>query len=211
MSKILLIDDSKTIQKVAGLILKGSPYSLISAENRQKGEELALKEKPDMALVDLTIGEANGLDLIKFFKNTPSLKTMKIALLFSHLKKEEEEEIKALGIDGKLSKPFNSKEFLSLLLDVLEKKKSLPEPSLVIDMPKDEFKSLFDEEELEKSLEFLEKPIAEVLKPASIPEVPATLQAAPRETIEKVCREIIPPIAEKIIREEIQKLLKEQD
>ncbi|MBI3018553.1 MAG: hypothetical protein HYY61_01475 [Deltaproteobacteria bacterium] len=142
MLKVLLIDDSKTIQKVARLILQGTDFFLSQA-----------------------------------------------------------------GADGKLAKPFNSEEFLALLRELRVSKNAL-EPQLVVPMPPDPFKSLFDEEELDKHLEFLEKPVR------SIPHYSddgKRVDSLPRETVEKVCREIIPPLAEKIIREEIQKLLKDKD
>lgn len=192
MPKVLLIDDSKAIQKVANLILEKSPYTLISAETSQNGEALALKERPDIILVDLTIGKEDGLHLIESFKANPLLKNTKIILLHTHLKKVHEEFLNKVRIDGKLAKPFDPKEFLNVLND-LPASSSAP---LVVDMPKDEFQSLFDEEDLEKSLEFIQ-------------DVPSN--ETPQRTVEKVCREVIPPLAEKIIREEIQKLLAEKE
>lgn len=207
MPKVLLIDDSKTIQKVARLILQGTDFSLLTAESRQKGEELALKEKPQIALIDLTLGEADGLALIKSFKAHPGLSGIKVALLYSHYKKIKDELLFQAGADGKLAKPFNSEEFLALLRELRTSKSTL-EPEPVVPMPPDPFKSLFDEEELDKHLEFLEKPVS------AIPQYSddgKRLDSLPRETVEKVCREIIPPLAEKIIREELQKLLKDKD
>lgn len=207
MPKVLLIDDSKTIQKVARLILQGTDFSLVTADTRQKGEELALKEKPHIALIDLAIGEEDGLSLIKIFKTRPELQGIKVALLFSHYKKIKNDVLSQVGADGKLAKPFNSEEFLALLKELRSlQHKENPQP--VIPMPPDPFKSLFDEEELDKHLEFLEKPVS------AIPQYSddgKRLDSIPRETIEKVCREIIPPLAEKIIREELQKLLKDND
>src|SRR3990167_3457393 len=204
MPKVLLIDDSKTIQKVARLILQGTDFSLLTADTRQKGEELALKEKPHIALIDLTLGESDGLGLIKSFKARPETAGIKVALLYSHYKKIKDDVLLQAGADGKLAKPFNSEEFLALLRE-LRTSKNVGDPQLVVPMPPDPFKSLFDEEELDKHLDFLEKPLS------AIPQYSddgKRLDSLPREAVEKVCREIIPPLAEKIIREEIQKLLK---
>ncbi len=209
MPKVLLIDDSKTIQKVARLILQGTDFSLLTADTCQKGEELALKERPPIALIDLTIGETDGLGVIKSFKARPELSGIKIALLYSHYKKIKEDLLLQAGADGKLAKPFNANEFLALLKE-LRASKNLADPQPVVPMPPDPFKSLFDEEEeLDKHLEFfLEKPLPAI---PQYSDAGKRLDSLPREAIEKVCREIIPPLAEKIIREEIQKLLKDKD
>ena len=208
MPKVLLIDDSKTIQKVARLILQGTDFSLLTADTCQKGEEIALKERPQIALIDLTIGETDGLGVIKNFKARPELSGIKIALLYSHYKKIKEDLLLQAGADGKLAKPFNADEFLALLRELRTSKNS-DDPKPVVPMPPDPFKSLFDEEELDKHLEFLEKPVSAIPHYSDIDG--KRLDSLPRETVEKVCREIIPPLAEKIIREELQKLLKEKE
>jgi len=216
--------------------------------------KVARAEKPDIALVDLTIGPLDGLKLIEKFSHEPSFKGMKTALLYGHFKKINDELLSQVGADGKLAKPFDSQEFLEVLEALTNKETKIvvtepvpvepkpaaparieasPMPNLntdqVVEMPKDEFKSLFDDEELEACLNFLEKPLTpsiikkelkkepekEILAPQ--PMISATddsaevkpVDQASRAMIEKVCWEVIPPLAERIIREEIQKLLKE--
>lgn len=220
MPKVLLIDDSKTIQKVASLILKGSAYTLLPAEDGKRGEELAILERPDIALVDSTIGTVDGLELIQSFRKNHKLREMKIGFLYGGFKKISDEVSEKCGIDGKLSKPFDAPEFLRFLEDLEKVRRDFQVPFLPpgVDIITDEFKSLFDEEELEKSLNFLEQPLLGTTAPKALPTPPsfddqAPLQKAqiPESTIEKICREMIPPLAEKIIREELQKLLNEKN
>ena len=90
MPKILLIDDSKTIHKVAGLILKGTPYHLITADEAEKGFQLACQERPEVILVDYTISGTNGLDLMKRLSVFPDLRRSRIALLHGHFQKVDE-------------------------------------------------------------------------------------------------------------------------
>ena len=87
MATVLLIDDSKTIHKVAGLILKGTSYHLLTADEAEKGFQLALQEKPDIILIDYTIGGANGLDLMKRLSNLSDLSESRCALLYGHFQK----------------------------------------------------------------------------------------------------------------------------
>ena len=228
MSKVLLIDDSKTIQKVAALILKGSKYKLLTADDSQQGERVALEQRPEVSLVDLTISPINGLELIRKLKNHPDLKEMKLALLYSHFKNVPDEDLKKVGAHGKLAKPFDSGAFLNLLkeLEAFSQLKTTISAPHKVPPPPEKFENLFTEEELDKSLDFLEKPLSESLKESITEEAlqledivvtPAIAaderlsQSIPRDAIEKVCREVIPGIAEKIIREEIQRLIKDSD
>lgn len=210
MPKVLLVDDSKTIQKVVSLILKGSTYSLFSAENKEEGEKLALQEKPDIILID-------SLDLVEAFKKNPQLSDIKLGLLYGNFKKISSELIKELHIDGALAKPFDAREFLKFLEDLIKVTSPVTTNARVLEnvpIVTDEFKSLFNEEELENCLDFLEQPT----KPA-IPPVPLFDDSQPitssvpitSETIERICKEIIPPLAEQIIREELQKLLNDKN
>lgn len=212
MPKVLLIDDSKTIQKVAALILKGSAYRLVVAEDSENGKQLALREKPDIALVDFTLGPKNGLDLIHEFSDEPALQGMRSALLYSHFKQLNSSDLEKVGAKGKLAKPFDAKEFLNLLnqlsqpfiqpSDIKEKDK-IPEIIPAAPADEDPLKNLFTEEELDKYLNFLEKPLGQMVSTNDPHE------QVSKDTVEKICREVIPPLAEKIIREEIQKLIKE--
>ncbi len=230
MPKVLLIDDSKTIQKVAALILKGSAYRLVVAHDGETGKQLALREKPDIALVDFTLGPKNGLDLIREFSIEPALQGMRSALLYSHFKHLNSSDLEKSGAKGKLAKPFDAKEFLNLL-NQLNQPFIQPsrQPSKQDEIPEmmeaeDPLKNLFTEGELDKCLNFLEKPLAlvttdedpiastkiapQIVSPQSVSTDDPREQVS-KDTVEKICREVIPPLAEKIIREEIQKLIKE--
>jgi CheY-like chemotaxis protein len=248
MPKVLLIDDSKTIQKVAALILKGSAYRLVVAEDSEAGKQLALREKPDIALVDFTLGPQNGLDLIREFSIEPALQGMRSALLYSHFKNLNSSDLEKSGAKGKLAKPFDAKEFLNLLNQISQPfiqpssqpsrpDPSMPEPSRGDEISEmttteDPLKNLFTEEEVDKCFNFLEKPLAftTAAKDPVVSTKIATLrhpeersdegsrrivstddphEQVSKDTVEKICREVIPPLAEKIIREEIQKLIKE--
>ena len=226
MPKVLLIDDSKTIQKVASLILKSGPYQLLTASTSDEGEKVAMREKPDVALVDMTLAPLNGLDLIERFSNHAELKHMRTALMYGHYKVVDEKLLQKAGAGGKLAKPFDSQEFLKVLEDLINGRTvnqpihDMEKQDQVVPMPADEFKRIFDEEEIEASLNFLEKPLALSAmiqaKDASVTVKPVsaetkTTEQISRELIEKVCWEVIPPLAEKIIREEIQKLLKDSN
>lgn len=220
MPTVLLIDDSKTIQKVAALILRGSAYRLLTAEDSESGKQLALKEKPDVALVDFTLGPKNGLDLIGELSEEPNLLGMKSALLYSHSSSVSSADLEKVKAAGKLAKPFDADEFLDLLKNLNEKPPAFQQekkdeilgiPSSALPVipraTRDPLENLFTEEDLEKCLNFSEKPLT---APLATVEVADKVLAEKSELIvEKVCREVIPPLAEKIIREEIQKLIKE--
>src|SRR3989338_5227637 len=169
MPKVLLVDDSKTIHKVAGLILKGSPYTLLSAQTPEEAQILAAQMKPEIALVDLTIGPTGGVNLIQAFKQTKALSQMKTALLYIHFKELQSDVLLQAGADDKLEKPFDAKSFLALLDKLVSQAPrtievpKIPElPRNLVEEPQDEFKSLFDEEEVDEALAFLEKPLSDV-------------------------------------------------
>lgn len=250
MPKVLLIDDSKTIQKVAALILRGSAWRLLTAEDGESGKQIALRERPDIALVDFTLAPKNGLELIGEFLSEPNLQGMKLALLYSQLKSVSPVELEKVGVVGKLAKPFDADEFWGLLknLNASEIKKETQKKSEeksekeiekedevlgIISSPQredDPLKNLFTEEDLDKYLNFSEKPLAALIPKTSDPKISdkdevvegifcqdakasedanKVLAKKTELAVEKVCRDVIPPLAEKIIREEIQKLIKE--
>lgn len=236
MPKVLLADDSITIHKVASLILKGTPYKLFTAESSAEAELVALREKPDIALIDLTLGASSGLQVIEKFSKHPELKQIQMALLYGHFQPIDEATVQEVGARAKLSKPFEAKDFLHLLETLINQRSKIPtvpeglwdEKEITSSTTEDPFHMLFEEEEVDQCLNYLEKPLSQIKQNVtpvpSVKSVNAVLRASDssplsslavhypsNDMVEKICREIIPPLAERIIREEIQKLLKDNE
>src|SRR4030067_980235 len=113
---VLVIDDDKSILRTFTRILQRAGYSTETAENGKEALDKIQTRNYDAALVDVVLGDSNGLDLLpKIEENSP--KTIKIVVTGSDSTEKREEACRN-GADAYLSKPVNP----VVLLDVFAEK-----------------------------------------------------------------------------------------
>jgi len=70
MHKILVVDDEKSIQMLYADELTKEGYDVISSGDGSRLLELIEEESPDLIVLDIRLGEFNGLDLLQDIRNT---------------------------------------------------------------------------------------------------------------------------------------------
>ena len=79
--KLLLADDSVTIQKVVQITFSSDDYDLTVVDNGDIAYEKARSQRPDLILADVFMPGKNGYELCAAVKNEPSLATVPVLLL----------------------------------------------------------------------------------------------------------------------------------
>jgi len=116
--KIIVADDSPTIQKVVDITLTNSSYNLIEAISLDKLTELISTEKPHLVLLDFSLDrDVNGYQISKAIKDESPL--TKIIMMFGTFDEFSLENLKTFGVEGHVVKPFESKSLTSLCDKVL--------------------------------------------------------------------------------------------
>jgi DNA-binding response OmpR family regulator len=67
--KLLAVDDSKTMRKVLGITFATEEFEAMLAESPQQAMSQLDQFRPDMVLLDVTLGETNGYDLCRQVKS----------------------------------------------------------------------------------------------------------------------------------------------
>lgn len=81
IKKILLVDDDIDIINPIKLVLEGRGYEVITANNKADGFELALNEKPDLAILDVMMNTHHeGFELANMIKSNDETKNIKVAM-----------------------------------------------------------------------------------------------------------------------------------
>ena len=81
MAKILIAEDEPDIQTLLILALEHVGHEVVRAEDGQEAVDLALKEKPELILMDVRMPNLNGYEACKRIKAEPSLKHVPVMLL----------------------------------------------------------------------------------------------------------------------------------
>ena len=122
--KLLIVEDNRDLRQYLQTIL-GDTYGLIEAADGSVGVEIAQKEVPDIILSDVMMPKLNGIELCKALKE--NIKTSHIPIVLLTAKSKEEDRLLALEnlADAYLTKPFNAKELLAVLQNLVANRQKL--------------------------------------------------------------------------------------
>ncbi len=79
--KILLADDSITIQKVVELTFSDGDYEVVAVNNGAKAIQKLSEMRPDIILSDIIMPEKNGYEVCEFVKSRPDFRNIPVVLL----------------------------------------------------------------------------------------------------------------------------------
>ncbi len=111
-NKLLLADDSVTIQKVVGIIFSNEDYELAVVDNGNAALEKARESHPDIMLVDALMPGINGYEVCQEIRRDPALKNTPLLLLTGAFEPFDEDKARQCGADDFISKPFDSQSLI---------------------------------------------------------------------------------------------------
>jgi len=92
--KILIVEDDKSLREMYQLRLSINGYDVIEAGDGEEGLDVAIKEKPDLILLDIMMPKMSGMDVLDILKSTPETKDIPVIVLTALT----EENVKAKGL-----------------------------------------------------------------------------------------------------------------
>lgn len=133
--KLLLADDSITIQKVVAITLAGEDLSILSVDNGDEAISKARETKPDIILADVVMPRRSGYDVCEAVKADPSLKHIPVLLLAGTFEAFDEARARAVSADGHIQKPFESQALIDKVSSLLAKSAARSQPASPVAAP----------------------------------------------------------------------------
>ncbi|HEY3580403.1 MAG TPA: response regulator [Pyrinomonadaceae bacterium] len=106
--KLLLADDSATIQKVIDLTFADEGVQVVSVGSGREAIDRLLEIRPDVVLADVFMPSPNGYEVCEYVKTNEQLKHIPVMLLVGSFEPFDEAEARRVGADDILTKPFQS-------------------------------------------------------------------------------------------------------
>ena len=95
--KILIVEDDKMISNMYETKLKQEGFDVILAENGATGLDLAIKEEPDIILLDVIMPQMDGFMVLQEIRSNPGTKDKPVVMLTNLGTSEDQEKGKQLG------------------------------------------------------------------------------------------------------------------
>ena len=116
--RVLLADDSITIQKVVELILSDEDVTIDSVSDGFEALESLSRYRPDVVLADIEMPRMNGYQLCERIKGDPDMRSIPVILLAGAFESFDEDRARTAGADEFIIKPFDSSDLLGKITAV---------------------------------------------------------------------------------------------
>lgn len=113
-NRVILADDSVTIQKVVGIIFANEGYDLTIVSSGDDAVIKAKELKPDVMLVDALMPGKNGYEVCRTIRQDPALAHTAILLMTGAFEVVDEEKNRQSGADEFITKPFESQTLIDV-------------------------------------------------------------------------------------------------
>jgi two-component system chemotaxis response regulator CheY len=119
MSKILAVDDSKSMRQMVSMSLKSAGHEVFEAEDGVEALNIARNNEFDLVITDINMPNMNGVELITELRALPAYKFLPILCLTTESSGDMKTRGKAAGATGWIVKPFSPEKLLSVINRVL--------------------------------------------------------------------------------------------
>ncbi|MBS4219386.1 response regulator transcription factor [Bacillus sp. FJAT-49711] len=119
VERVLVVDDEPSIVTLLRFNLEKAGFSVMTAADGKTGLEMAMKENPDLIVLDLMLPGMDGMDVCKTLRQ----EKVKTPILMLTAKDDEFDKVLGLelGADDYLTKPFSPREVIARVKAILRR------------------------------------------------------------------------------------------
>jgi DNA-binding response OmpR family regulator len=125
--KLLIADDSVTIQRVVELTFAGHDIQVVPVGDGQQAIARIPMERPDIVLADIGMPTPNGYEVSAFVKSRRELAHVPVLLLAGAFEPVDDDRAREVGSDGVIVKPFDPRQMVTRVRELL----SAPRPPAI--------------------------------------------------------------------------------
>src|SRR5258708_25908206 len=105
--KVLIAEDSSTIRRLVAARLAADGYEVIEAADGDEAIELALRERPDLLVLDKGMPKLDGVEVVRALRAVPRTRAVPIVMLTERTSEEDVLRGLLLGVAVAIPTPFS--------------------------------------------------------------------------------------------------------
>lgn len=109
--KVLIIEDNENNRYLETVLMEHAGFTVVHAENGKKGIEAAVREMPDIILMDIQMPEMDGYETTERILADEALRDIPVLGVSSYALSGDREKALAMGFAGYIEKPINPTTF----------------------------------------------------------------------------------------------------
>ncbi|WP_193214591.1 response regulator transcription factor [Luteolibacter marinus] len=126
MQKILIVEDERDIADLVGFNLERAGFQVMKAHDGISGAEVAIRERPDLVILDLMLPGKDGYGVFKELRRDDRSRDIPVIMLTARAQTEDRIQGLEAGADDYLTKPFSPKELMLRVQAVLKRSDGPP-------------------------------------------------------------------------------------
>jgi two-component system, OmpR family, phosphate regulon response regulator PhoB len=126
MHRILIVEDEQDIADLIGFNLQRAGFEVLKAYDGVAGTDVALRERPDLIVLDLMLPGRDGYSVFRELKRDPRGAGIPVIMLTARAQTEDRIQGLEAGADDYLTKPFSPKELLLRIQAILKRSDGPP-------------------------------------------------------------------------------------
>ncbi len=104
MTKILLVEDDKSLREIYGVRLLAEGYDIVSAGDGEEALAMAIKDRPNLIISDVMMPKISGFDMLDILRSTTETRDIKVIMMTALSSDDQRERGESLGADRYLVK-----------------------------------------------------------------------------------------------------------
>ncbi len=121
--KILLVEDNPRNMRLLKMTFKARGYTLLEATDGGEALDMAIRERPDLIIMDIQLPKINGLAVTRKLRELPEFRHIPIIAITAYAMKGDRERVIRAGCDAYLPKPINTRELPRVVAQMLLRRK----------------------------------------------------------------------------------------
>jgi two-component system cell cycle response regulator DivK len=117
--RILVVEDEEDGRQIVRDLLTTAGFEMIEAEDGEKGVTAALRERPDLILMDMQLPFLDGFEATRRIRANPDLKATPIIAVTSYALSGDEAKAIAAGCNAYMAKPYSPRALLAKIKEFL--------------------------------------------------------------------------------------------
>ena len=104
MTKILLVEDDKSLREIYGVRLLAEGYDIVSAGDGEEALAMAIKDRPNLIISDVMMPKISGFDMLDILRSTTETRDIKVIMMTALSSEDQRARGESLGADRYLVK-----------------------------------------------------------------------------------------------------------
>jgi len=119
------VEDNPLNMKLLEILLRPKSYTLLEAVDGEEALDMAIRELPDLIVMDIQLPKMSGLEVTKKLRQMPVFNSIPIIALTAYAMKGDKERYIEAGCDAYLSKPINTRKLPEMISRMLQQSQKI--------------------------------------------------------------------------------------